>query len=290
MAATQLVILTGLSGAGKSSAIRCFEEMGWFTVDNMPPAMLPTFVQLCGEQEAGVTQVAAVVDIRGGEFFGHTLGALDELDNAGVSYRIVYLDSSTDALLARFKEHRALHPLQQRCGSLLEAIETERELLQDLKGRASVVLDTSAETVRQLKAELQKLFRAEQVDGQLTVQIVTFGFKHGIPPDVDYVFDVRFLRNPHYDPELRPFTGDDPRVRAFVEADGRAEELRLRLVNFLDFVLPQHLAEGRSYVGIGVGCTGGRHRSRVVGAYLAEHLAAEGYRVVRQHRERYRES
>ncbi len=289
MAQTQLVIVTGMSGAGKSTAIRCLEDMGYFAIDNMPPSLLPTFVQLCAQQERPVSHVAAVIDVRGGEFFDDIVSALDELDQAGAPYRIVFLDAGTEVLLSRFKEHRVRHPLQDDGRSLLDAIETERELLGELKGRASVVLDTSDETPRALRGELSKLFSVSEGGNEMLVHIISFGFKHGMPADVDYVFDVRYLRNPHHDPQLRPFTGDDPRVRAYVEEDPRTAEVRRRLCDFMDFVLPQHAEEGRRYVSIGVGCTGGKHRSRVVAAYLAEHLERNGYRVVRQHRDRYRE-
>jgi UPF0042 nucleotide-binding protein len=289
MPQTQLVLLTGLSGAGKTTAMRCFEEMGYFTIDNMPPSLLPTFVQLCAQQERPVEHVAAVVDVRGGEFFDDVLSALDDLDQTGAPYRILFLDAATDALLARYKEHRVRHPLHGRCETLLECIETERRLLEDLKGRASVVLDTTDKVSRQLRGEIHKLFPLTPGSEQLTVQLISFGYKHGLPPDVDYVFDVRFLRNPHYVPELRPFTGDDPRVRAYIEADSRCAELRARLCEFLDYVLPQHAEEGRRYVSIGVGCTGGKHRSRLFASYLAEHLEGQGLRVIRHNRDRFRE-
>ena len=245
MAQTQLVIVTGMSGAGKSTAIRCLEDMGYFAIDNMPPSLLPTFVQLCAQQERPVSHVAAVIDVRGGEFFDDIVSALDELDQAGAPYRIVFLDAGTEVLLSRFKEHRVRHPLQDDGRSLLDAIETERELLGELKGRASVVLDTSDETPRALRGELSKLFSVSEGGNEMLVHIISFGFKHGMPADVDYVFDVRYLRNPHHDPQLRPFTGDDPRVRAYVEEDPRTAEVRRRLCDFMDFVLPQHAEEGR---------------------------------------------
>ena len=164
-----------------------------------------------------------------------------------------------------------------------------KEFEADTNLRCCVVLDTSDETPRALRGELSKLFSVSEGGNEMLVHIISFGFKHGMPADVDYVFDVRYLRNPHHDPQLRPFTGDDPRVRAYVEEDPRTAEVRRRLCDFMDFVLPQHAEEGRRYVSIGVGCTGGKHRSRVVAAYLAEHLERNGYRVVRQHRDRYRE-
>jgi UPF0042 nucleotide-binding protein len=286
---TDLVIITGLSGAGKSTAVRCFEQMGYFTVDNMPPALLPTFVGLCQQQASPVEHIAAVVDVRGGEFFADARAALDSLADLGVPHRVLFLDALTDSLVSRFKEHRVPHPLHARCDSLLEAIEAERRLLQELKERASVVLDTSEEPVQQLRDEIVRLFSVETGPKRSTVQLVTFGYKYGIPPDVDYIFDVRFLRNPHHDLELRPHTGEDPRVRAYIEVDPRAQELVGRLAGLLDYVLPEHWTEGRRYVSIGIGCTGGKHRSVYVAIELARHCEELGHRVVLQHRDLGRE-
>ena len=289
MAATELVIVSGLSGAGKSTAVRCFEEMGYFTVDNMPPALLPMFARLCAEREPPVTHVAAVVDVRGGEFFDHIRPALDELDETSVPYRILFLDALTDTLLARFKESRFPHPLAHRCDSLLACIETERHLLEPVKERASVVLDTSAETVRQLRGQILRLFTPDTGTRQRTVQVISFGFKYGLPPDVDYLFDVRYLRNPHHDLELRPHTGEHPGVREYVEADPRTAQLRAHLFALVDFVLPNHWDEGRWYVSLAVGCTGGKHRSVMLASDLAAHCEQAGYRVVVQHRDLGRE-
>lgn len=286
---TDLVLITGLSGAGKSSAARCFEEMGYFTVDNLPPSLLPTFTALCGQRDEPIEHLAVVIDVRGRELFETIAAALDDLDEAGLPYRILYLDADDDTLVSRFKEHRVPHPLASRHGSLLECIEAERGLLEEMKSRASVVLDTGGETVRELRGEILRLFPLESGERTHTVQIVTFGFKYGLPPDVDYVFDVRFLRNPHHVPELRPFTGDDPRVAAYVYEDERTAVIIDQYKDLLDFVLPEHWTEGRFYVSVGVGCTGGKHRSVVVGNALAEHCEQLGYRVVLQHRNRGQE-
>ncbi len=289
MGATELVIVTGMSGAGKSTAVRCFEEMAYFTVDNMPPGLLPTFVRLCAEREPPVEHVAAVVDARGGEFFDDIRAALDELAETQVPFRILFLDSGTETLVQRFKENRFPHPLQHQHDSLLHSLEAERHLLEELKGRASVVLDTSATTVRQLRGEILRLFAIEPGAQRQTVQIVSFGYKYGIPPDVDYLFDVRYLRNPHHEPELRPHTGEHAGVRAYVEEDPRTEPLRRRLFDLVDFVLPAHWEEGRWYVSFAVGCTGGKHRSVMVAADLAAHCESAGLHVVLQHRDCGRE-
>lgn len=284
---TQLVIITGMSGAGKSTAVRCFEELGYFTVDNMPPSLLPTFVELCAARTPPIRHVAAVVDVRGGSFFDDVRSALDALELSGTPYQVLFLDSTTDELVKRFKEHRLEHPLH--AGSLTESIARERELLTELKAAAGVVLDTSTTSVRQLRGELMNLFPVDGESEQRTVQVLSFGFKYGMPPDVDYIFDVRYLRNPHHDPELRPLTGDDPRVAAYIDQDPRTAELARRLGEFCDFVLPAHWDEGRRYVSLGIGCTGGKHRSVVLANRLGEHCETAGYRVVLQHRDRDRE-
>lgn len=289
VATTELVLVTGLSGAGKSTAVRCFEEMGYFTVDNMPPALLPTFVELCQQRAAPVEHVAAVVDIRGGAFFADVQGALDQLDEAGIAYRILFLDSQTETLVSRFKEHRFPHPLLTQCDSLLDCIETERRLLSELKARSSVTIDTSDESVRQLRSEIMRLFAIDPAGRGNTVHLITFGFKYGVPSEVDYCFDVRFLANPYYDPELRPRTGEDPSVQAFVDADPRTAEVLLRIEGLLELVLPAHWEEGRRYVSIGVGCTGGKHRSVHVARQLAAFLEGLGYQTVLRHRDLGRE-
>lgn len=289
MGETELVIITGLSGAGKSTAMRCFEEMGYFTVDNMPPALLPLFVKLCAERDEPVRHIAAVVDIRGGHFFDEAVAALDELDEMNSLYRVLFLDATTEALVKRFKESRFPHPLADEGRPLVECLEAERALLNEIKGRASVVLNTSAGTSRQLRGEILRLFTPSDGPRRRTVQIVSFGFKYGLPTDVDYVIDVRYLRNPHHEPELRPLTGAEPAVRAYIETDPRTEELRRRLVDLLAFVLPAHWEEGRWYVSLGVGCTGGKHRSVLLASDLARWAEEQGYRVHLHHRDLGRE-
>lgn len=289
MAETQLVIVTGLSGAGKSTAVRCFEEMGYFTVDNLPPALLPTFVRLCAERVPPVEHVATVIDIRGGEFFEDIRAALDDLDEAGQPYRVLFLNASDAALTRRFKEHRFPHPLAVHIDSLAECLSTERQRLEELKGRASVVIDTSDDTVRQLRSEILRLFTPYQGTRKKTVQVMSFGFKYGLPPDVDYLFDVRFLKNPHHDLNLRPHTGENPEVRAYIESDPRTAELREKLFGLVDYVLPHHWEEGRWYVSFAIGCTGGKHRSVMMALDVAAHCEAMGYDVVLQHRDRGRE-
>lgn len=285
----RLIIVTGLSGAGKSRAIRCFEDLGFFCVDNLPPALIPTFARLCQQSQEQIDHVALMTDVRGGEFFNDLFSALEAVKGTGFHPQILFLDASTTTLVQRFKETRRPHPLADRYPTLLECIEAERERLRQIKERADVIIDTSDETPRELQAEIEAVFRNEITPETMTVSLTSFGFKYGIPVDVDYVFDVRFLNNPMYVKELRERTGQDPEVRDYVLSDGRAKTLQMHLYNLLDFALPLHRQEGRTYVAVGVGCTGGQHRSVALVGEMAKHLADQGYRVFVQHRDIARE-
>jgi UPF0042 nucleotide-binding protein len=289
MRSKRLILVTGLSGAGKSQAIRCFEDLGFFCIDNLPPALIPTFAQLCQRSREPIDQVALVTDVRGGEFFNDLFSALEALQGTDFHCQILFLDAATTTLIQRFKETRRPHPLTGHYPTLLECIEAERERLRQIKERADVIIDTSEATPRELQAEIEAVFRQEMPPETLTVSLTSFGFKYGIPVDVDYIFDVRFLNNPMYVEELRERTGQDPAVRDYVLADSRAKTLQMHLYNLLDFALPLHRQEGRTYVGLGIGCTGGRHRSVALVGEIAQHLADQGYRVFVQHRDLARE-
>lgn len=278
----QLVIITGLSGAGKTQAVHAFEDMGYFCVDNLPPTLIPKFAELCLEGQH--SRVAVVVDIRGGEFFASTAQALEELDRMGVPYRILFLEADDDTLVRRFKETRRRHPLA-RDVRVVDAIAAERRLLEGLRGRAHAVIDTSGLNPHELRRAIFRRFADDQGGPSLTVNIVTFGFKHGLPADADLVFDVRFLPNPHYVPSLRDASGSDPRVRDYVLQWSVTRDFLKRLNQLIDFLVPQYLNEGRTQLTIAVGCTGGRHRSVVIGEQLARHLRARFPSVAVQHRD-----
>jgi UPF0042 nucleotide-binding protein len=262
------VLITGFSGAGKSQAMATFEDAGYFCVDNLPPEMVGSLADLFGHEGSKVERAAVASDVRGGGFFDGLARVMDDLDGRGIPYRLLYLEASDDVLINRFKETRRRHPLADG-GSIETAIRRERELLAPLKERADVSIDTtdlSASRLRKVVAD--KMLPHGQV-GRLAVTFMTFGFKHGTPRDADLTFDVRFLPNPHYEAELRDLTGLDPQVIDYVESSDGIEDFYERLIPLLDYLLPAYDQEGKSHLTVGVGCTGGRHRSVVI----AEHLA-----------------
>lgn len=281
----QFVIITGLSGAGKSNAMKVFEDLGFFCVDNLPPVLLPKFADLVQHSGGKVHRVALVIDIRGGEFFDELFSALHEVTRRGLRADILFLDAADDVLVRRFKETRRKHPLAQT-GSVLAGIRAERRRLEAVKGSAHKIIDTSALTVKDLREEIASTYlRDHRPARALEVSIVSFGYKYGIPMDADLVFDVRFLPNPHYDAALRPLPGTHGRVRRFVLAQPETGAFVERLRDFTDFLLPQFVAEGKRHLTIGLGCTGGRHRSVVLGDVLGRHLRARGCRVHVRHRD-----
>lgn len=280
----RLVIVTGLSGAGKSQALKCLEDLGWFCVDNLPPALLPKLAELGegGGQRPG--RIALGIDLRGGDFFGGTLEALQELDAQSHSYQILFLEASDETLVRRFKETRRRHPLAPE-GSVLDAIRREREELQAVRGKATHIVDTSDLTPQQLRKEVERLSGIAKDDTGVLVHVVSFGFKNGLPVDADLVFDVRFLPNPHYVKDLQPRTGLDADVRDYVLGWPVTQKFLQQLHGFLDFLMPQFSSEGKTQVVIAVGCTGGQHRSVAVGEWVAMHLQTVGYNVSVRHRD-----
>jgi len=284
-ALSDFIIVTGLSGAGKSQTLRVLEDLGFFCVDNLPPALLPKFAELCAGSQDNVRRVALVTDIRGGAFFSDLQWALDQLRQLGVDYRVLFLEASTEQLVNRYKETRRRHPLASRKRALLQAIETEREQLQEIRGLADKVLDTSHVEVRALREEIASLFVRSRRPSEMLISLVSFGYKYGVPVDTDLVFDVRFLPNPHYVPEMRKLNGTDPEVAEYVFTGPTATEYWERLLGLLNFSLPLHAKEGKTYFTMAFGCTGGKHRSAAIACRLAEVLRAQGYRVRLEHRD-----
>ena len=282
-AGLELVVVTGLSGAGKTQAIHALEDLGFFCVDNLPPALLAPFAELCRQADSPVRRVAVVMDVRGGDWFDQAVEALQELDRAGVFYRIVFLEASDETLVKRFKETRRRHPLAPQ-GRLLEGIRAERQRLGALRGRAHVILDTSELSPRQLRQRIADLLGGPETP-RLIAHLVSFGFRYGLPADADLVFDVRFLPNPHYVPDLQPLTGLDDRVREYVLRWPSARRLLQQLEELLDFLLPHYVNEGKTQLTVAIGCTGGQHRSVVITEALAAHLRNQGHRVLVEHRD-----
>lgn len=279
----QLVIITGLSGAGKSEAIRCFEDLGYFCVDNLPPALIPKFAELCSHSEGKASKAALVSDIRGGRFFDSLQDALEALEREGISYEILFFEASDAALVRRFKETRRRHPLAPD-GDLLKAIDEERHRLEEIRGRAHRIIDTTSMTPRELRREIEVAY-SDAEGSALTVTVVTFGFKYGIPLDADMLFDVRFLPNPHYVEKLRHLTGTDQSVAEYVFRWPVTQRYTEKLFDMVGFLMPQFVAEGKSHLVFAVGCTGGKHRSVAIGEKLGGYLRDMGYRVRVHHRD-----
>ena len=254
------VVITGLSGAGKSYAIKCFEDMGFFCVDNLPTTLIPTFADLIARSSDTITRVALGVDVREGEYLTHLLDTLGELRKRGHGVEVLFLEAGEEALVRRYRETRRRHPLAQD-GNVVDGIRAERKALSTMREVADRLVDTSALTVHQLKDLLIEMYVAPGQRPGLAVSLVSFGFKHGVPFDADLVFDVRFLPNPHFVEGLRPLDGRNARVREFILAHADSRELLRRLEDFLGFVLPAYQREGKAYLTVAVGCTGGRHRS-----------------------------
>jgi UPF0042 nucleotide-binding protein len=279
------VLITGISGAGKSQAMATFEDAGYFCVDNLPPEMIRSLAELFGHEGSKVEKAAVASDVRGGDYFDTLVQVLDDLDSASLPYRILYLEADDPVLINRFKETRRRHPLANG-GSVEAALARERTLLGPLKERADVSIDTSDLSAARLRKVVADKMLPHGRPGKLAVTFMTFGFKHGTPRDADLAFDVRFLPNPHYEAELREQTGLDPDVIHYVENSDGIGEFYARLTPLLDYLLPNYEQEGKAHLTVAIGCTGGRHRSVVIAEHLArEYAARDDYMVEVVHRD-----
>lgn len=280
----QLVIITGLSGSGMSSAMNVFEDMGYFCVDNLPVQLIPSFVHLFDIKESGIHRAALGVNIREGEFLRNFPQVYAQLKARGdLETTIIFLEASDAALQRRYSETRRPHPLGE--GTVLEAVTEEREKLQPIREVADVIIDTSDHTVHTLRAWLKNRFAPEDVERQTEITVVSFGFKYGVPLDADLLLDVRFLPNPHFVPELRELTGNDAPVIEYLDRSEEARETIDRFNGLLDFLMPMYQREGKSYVTVAIGCTGGKHRSVAIANALGKHLNREGYHARVMHRD-----
>lgn len=271
----RLVVITGLSGAGKSQALQSLEDQGYFCVDNLPPTFIVKFAELCAQSQGKVSKTAIVCDLRGGAFFSSLNEALSNLKAEGFQYEMLFLEASDKILVSRYKESRRRHPLSSH-GGILEGIQKERQQLEEIRGEAHKIIDTSNLTSRQLRQQIADLFGEDQGLGRLGVSVVSFGFKYGIPLDADLLIDVRFLPNPFYVEELRPLTGEHPDVQEYIFKNPVAQEFLDKYLAFLEYILPFYVKEGKRHLVIGVGCTGGQHRSVAIaeriGVFLTEHF------------------
>lgn len=272
------MILTGTSGSGKSHALKVLEDVGFFCVDNLPLALITPFAELCEQGESPISRIALVVDVRERFFLKDRAGFVTELRHRGHRVEVLFFDADDAVLIRRYSETRRPHPMSPE-GGVPEGIAREREALAPLRNIAERRIDTSMFSVHDLRDFLKSHYGGGQDDKTLTISVVAFGYKYGIPLEADMIFDVRFLMNPHFVPELKERTGQDPAVRDYVLADRRTDPLLERLSGLLDLTLPEFEREGRSYLTIGIGCTGGRHRSVVVAGQLADHMRQKGRRV-----------
>jgi len=284
MQTLNLVIISGLSGSGKTHAIKCLEDLGCFCVDNLPPSLLPKFAELCVQRDGEVKNVALGIDIRERGFLSDLFSNLDRLKSLGYSVELVFLEARDEVLVRRFSESRRPHPLLPQ-SPVLEGVRLERERLLELRRRADRILDTSDLSVHELKDLLARHYQQQGQRRRLTISLISFGFKFGVPYDIDLLFDVRFLRNPNFVADLKPLNGEDPRVRSYVLDDAETVTFIGLLDGLFKFLIPLFERERRSYLSIAIGCTGGRHRSVAVASRLREAFAGLGYEVTLVHRD-----
>ncbi|WP_455716254.1 RNase adapter RapZ [Anaerosporobacter sp.] len=280
----RFVIVTGMSGAGKSSVLKMLEDIGYFCVDNLPIQLILKFAQITYDQSSQLDKIALGIDIRSGEALDGLNEILVEARSKGYSYEILYLDAGNEVLVKRFKETRRNHPLSGT-GRVDVGIEIERKKLEFLKKQADFIIDTSHLLIRELKSEIDKIFVQEQEYGNLYITILSFGFKYGIPMDCDLVFDVRFLPNPYYIPELKPQTGNEKPVFEYVMSSPKAKEFLDKLEDMLEFLIPNYIEEGKNQLVVGIGCTGGKHRSVTIANALGNRLSKLEYGIKVEHRD-----
>ncbi len=281
----RFVIVTGMSGAGKLTAQKMMEDMGYYCVDNLPVPLIDKFVELILEPSQEITKVVLGIDVRADQSFDEVMTALDNLKSKGFAYEILFMEASDATLMKRYKETRRMHPLAMG-GRVADGIARERQILEKMKADADYVIDTSHLLTRELKEELDRIFISNKDYNSLMVNIVSFGFKHGIPADVDLVFDVRFLPNPFYIDELKPKTGNDQEVRDYVMSFPEAGEFLQKLTDMISFLIPNYIKEGKNQLIVGIGCTGGKHRSVTLANKLYEQLKDQGnYGLTVSHRD-----
>ncbi len=278
------VIVSGLSGSGKSNVVKFFEDLGYFCVDNLPPPLLSNLMDLCSKSEGGIRRLALGIDIRERDFLDDFLNEFNRFRKEGYEIELLFLETRDDIVQRRFSETRRPHPLS-KWGSVIDGVRLEREKLLPLKRCADKILDTSDYHVHQLKEIITRIYFENGQGTDLNVSLVSFGFKYGIPQDLDLLFDVRFLRNPNFEQELKHLTGEDPRIQSYIMDSVETKSFLEKLSGFLDFLLPRYAKEGKHYLMIGIGCTGGKHRSVTIANILEGDIKAKGFRVRCRHRD-----
>ena len=281
----RFVVVTGMSGAGKSTTLKMLEDMGYFCIDNLPIPLFPKFAEMLAMPETNIDNVAVGIDIRGGQALSDLDEVLEEVSDMGLNYEILFLDASDEVLVKRYKETRRKHPLG-KAGSIDSGIAAERETIRFLKNKATYIIDTSKILTRELKKQIEKIYVEGDQFKNLYVSVMSFGFKYGIPRDADLVFDVRFLPNPYYIDELKEHTGNDKDVRDYVMNNDKAHEFEHKLFDLIDFLIPNYVLEGKNQLVVAIGCTGGKHRSVTFANELYEYLDKnEQYGVRVEHRD-----
>lgn len=280
----EIIIVTGMSGAGKSTAIKHFEDIGYYCVDNLPPALIPNFAELITDKKHSYDKVVLGIDIRGGTLFEDLFSSLQKLEYSGFYFKILFFDCQDDVLIKRYKETRRLHPLA-RNERIHEGIEKEREILKHVKSKADYIIDTTHILPKDVKEVINKIYNEKAEFKNLMITILVFGFKYGMPIDVDLVYDVRFAPNPYYIPEMRPLTGNEAVIKNYVLRFDVTKEFLAKLEDMIDFLIPHYVKEGKNQLVIGIGCTGGKHRSVVIGNELCKHLQEQGNTVTIQYRD-----
>ena len=280
----EFLVITGMSGAGKSQAMKVMEDMGYFCMDNLPPALLTKFAELCVESKKPIENIAVVVDIRGGLFFDDLFKSLDDLRSKKINYKIFFLESSDRVLIKRYKELRRPHPLNPE-GNIIDGINKEREFLKEVKERSDYILDTSSLTLGMLKQEMSSIFLEGGEQRNITISVSSFGFKNGILLDGDLVFDVRFIPNPFYIPELKHISGMNNETMDYVFKWPQTHTFIEKTIDMLEFLIPFYVTEGKTQLVIGIGCTGGFHRSVAIANKISEILISNGHRTIINHRD-----
>jgi UPF0042 nucleotide-binding protein len=280
----RFIVITGLSGAGKTLAIRYMEDLGFFCIDNLPPKLMPKFAELCYQSWGDKGKAAVVVDIRGGGFFDDLLECLQILRDDGFTYEILFLDAQDEVLIKRYKESRRMHPLVKE-GRLIQGIHIERERLKKVQEKATYTIDTTHMQPKQIKEILSEMFGESDTKSNISISVISFGFRRGILLDADLVFDVRFLPNPFYIDELKDFSGEHIDVKNYIFSFSETKDFLDRLVDLLEFLVPYYTREGKFQLIVGIGCTGGRHRSVAISSALFELLKLKGHRVTIEHRD-----
>lgn len=280
----EFLVITGMSGAGKSQAMNVLEDMGYYCMDNLPPALLTNFAELCIESKEEIDKVAVVVDIRSGEFFDHLFKGLQGLNDMEINHKILFLDAKEEILVKRFKELRRPHPLNPE-GSIIEGIGEEKKLLYDIKRRADHIIDTSNLTLGMLKEEISQILLAGEDARTISISVISFGFKNGTLLDGDLIFDVRFIPNPFYIPELKEYNGGDEPVKDYVLKWPQTNIFISKTIDMLEFLIPHYTVEGKTQLIVGIGCTGGKHRSVAISNEIGKILRKNGHRVSVEHRD-----